>query len=408
MQDKPAITRAGRREHFVPLTKAALARRLGGAISDDSARRAFEQFCRLLEATLHYEFHERLEKLCRAYHAFNPDTDKLRGASVASIKHDQTADEFFHHLGELLEHAHFYRLSREQVEETIAAAQARGILLRVDFDLFQRLEVFARGDTIDRQQKRRWRFWGRLAEVEIPVYRRLLVAFRPRPEKAIGPQLPEDAIYLKLFKNIPHDDLQMLMPGGRVAITWWDRARILTPTITGLAITGYKISKGALLLAFAGVYGMLAFLGLVGGTIGYGLRSFYGYLQAKDKYRLHLTENLYFQNLDNNAGVLFRLLYEAEEQEFCEAALAYFLLWQQAGDQPWSLEQLDREAEAMLAGYDCGQVDFEASDALAKLQRWGLIHPAEDGRFQASPIEAALARLDRAWDGYFRHSESLG
>ena len=84
-------------------------------------------------------------------------------------------------------------------------------------------------------------------------------------------------------------------------------------------------------LAFAGLYGILAFLGLVGGTLGYGLKSFLGYLRAKDKYQLHLTRSLYYQNLDNNGGVLFRLLDEVEEQDFREAALAYFLLWRKAG-----------------------------------------------------------------------------
>jgi hypothetical protein len=53
------------------------------------------------------------------------------------------------------------------------------------------------------------------------------------------------------------------------------------------------------------------------------MRSVLGYLQTKDKYRLVLTRRLYYQNLDNNAGVFFRVLDEAEEQEFREAILAY-------------------------------------------------------------------------------------
>src|SRR6185436_10749928 len=93
----------------------------------------------------------------------------------------------------------------------------------------------------------------------------------------------------------------------------------------------------ALLAAAAGVYGILTVLGV---TCGYGIRSFYGYLQTKQKYQLNLTESLYYQNLDNNAGVLSRLLDEAEEQENREAILAYFFLWQARGaqlDQPSGL-----------------------------------------------------------------------
>ena len=93
-----------------------------------------------------------------------------------------------------------------------------------------------------------------------------------------------------------------------------------------MRISAYKAIKGALLAAAAGIYGILTVLGV---TVGYGMRSFYGYLQTKQKYQLNLTESLYYQNLDNNAGVLTRLLDEAEEQENREAALAYFFLWRQ-------------------------------------------------------------------------------
>jgi len=39
-----------------------------------------------------------------------------------------------------------------------------------------------------------------------------------------------------------------------------------------------------------------------------------------------LTQNLYFKNLDNNAGVFYRLLNDAEEEECKEALLAYYIL----------------------------------------------------------------------------------
>ena len=73
---------------------------------------------------------------------------------------------------------------------------------------------------------------------------------------------------------------------------------------------------------FTGIYGLFAFVVLVGGTLGYGVKSFFGYLRTKDKYQLHLTRHLYYQNLGNNKGVLFRMIHDAEEQEFREAILA--------------------------------------------------------------------------------------
>ena len=96
------------------------------------------------------------------------------------------------------------------------------------------------------------------------------------------------------------------------------------------------------------------------GTLGDGVKSFFGYLRTKDKYQLNLTRNLYYQNLDNNAGVVFRLLDEAEEQECREAVLAYYMLWRHASDEGWTQDTLDREAERFLQeqlGLD--KVDFE-------------------------------------------------
>jgi len=52
---------------------------------------------------------------------------------------------------------------------------------------------------------------------------------------------------------------------------------------------------------------------------GYGYKSYHSHTVKKTRYSLQLTKSLYFQTLDSNAGVLFRLLDEAEEQECREA-----------------------------------------------------------------------------------------
>ena len=169
--------------------------------------------------------------------------------------------------------------------------------------------------------------------------------------------------------------------------------------------------QGALLAAAVGVYGLLAVMGLVGGTIGYGVRSFYGYLRTKEKYQLNLTESLYYQNLDNNAGVMFRLIDEAEQQEHREALLGYFFLWRQAGQSGLTAGELDGAIEAYLSEQVGRPIDFEVADALAKLERLRLVaacrstpldggvvaasHPAPYGAAGAKQAESPR-RLDLA------------
>jgi hypothetical protein len=99
--------------------------------------------------------------------------------------------------------------------------------------------------------------------------------------------------------------------------------------------------------------------------------------------------------------VLLRLTDEAEEQEFHEAVMAYFLLWRDAGSAGWTEQELDRAAESYLQQL-CGYgVDFEVEDAIRKLQRLGLASEATDGRWRVVGVREAIRTLDAVWDGYF-------
>jgi hypothetical protein len=190
----------------------------------------------------------------------------------------------------------------------------------------------------------------------------------------------------------------MLLPGTRVKMSLKDRIKIIMPTASGLVISAYKAFKGALVAAAAGVYGILAVIGV---TCGYGLRSFYGYLQTKQRYQLNLTESLYYQNLDNNAGVIARLLNDAEEQENREAVLAYFFLWHNASARGLTAHELDVRIEQFLSECLGRPIDFEVEDALAKLLRLGLVRQTADHRYLPLTLNEALRVLDVAWDNYF-------
>ena len=161
----------------------------------------------------------------------------------------------------------------------------------------------------------------------MPAYRRLAIIFRLRQRSPLTDPLDTRAVVLKLFKDIPQEDIETLLPGASVRIGLLEQAQIVVPTLSGIGLTLFKLLKGAAAVAFAGIYGLIAFLGLISGAIGYGVKSFYSYLRTREKHQLCLTRHLYFQNLDNNAGVIYHLLAEAEEQEFREIVLAWWLLW---------------------------------------------------------------------------------
>lgn len=390
-------------EHFIPMRKSWLRERLCADSTLSSQEQGqFRQWCQLLAATFHFEFHARLEQLKDAYAPFDPDSETASATGYDHARESQGLSELFDEFIALLERANFRRLTREEIGQALDVASDWGINLSVNFDVFERMELFARGDSVGRRSRRNWRNWFRMEEVDVPVFRRLVLILRLRDHPALPRKLDTQSVFIKIFKDIPKQDLEMLLPGTSVRMTLADRGKIVLPALSGLAITIWKVIKGALVLAAAGIYGTLAFLGLVGGTIGYGVRSFVGYLQTKQKYQLNLTQSLYYQNLDNNSGALCRLLDEAEEQECREAMLAYFYLWRYGGENGWTESELDDAIERRLEQTGSGRVDFEVSDALQKLLRLGLVHQSASGRWRAIPIATALEVLDRAWDSFFR------
>jgi hypothetical protein len=103
--------------------------------------------------------------------------------------------------------------------------------------------------------------------------------------------------------------------------------------------------------------------------------------------------------LDSNAGVLFRLLDEAEEQDCREALLAYFLLWKKARPEGWTARDLTEFVEPYLEENVSLPVDFETGNVLAALEKLRLIEKQGD-RYRARPIDEALNMLSTAWSNW--------
>jgi hypothetical protein len=428
--DDPNVKRPQPADNYIPLRPADLVRKLG----DEPAVTIFEReqlrrLCELLDATIHQQYRTRLNELKAAYAPFDPDDDAAAQFSLAEDQRGSRCRELFDDFDALLTRANYRRLSRADIEQAVGSPLESGLKLQLDLELFERLEVYVRGDCQLPRRSRSWRTFWRDQERAVPGYRRLAMIFRLRERSPLTDPLDTRAAVLKLFKDIPREDIETLLPGANVRMGLFEQAQIVVPTVSGLGLTMFKLLHGAMAVTFAGIYSLIAFLGLISGAIGYGVKSVYSYLRTREKHQLCLTRHLYFQNLDNNAGVIYHLLAEAEDQEFREAILAWWLLWR-GGLAGATAEQIDVAAEAWLESR-CGiRVDFEVADALAKLRRYGLAHecPAsgvrhhpgnsdegptrrhregdaspspESRRWNAVSIEQALAMLDRAWDEQF-------
>jgi len=381
------------------------------------AQQSFRDFCRLLQSIYHFDFHALLEALKDSYAASDPDatTRPLANATRDASAEARTVEL----LGQLLNKANYERLTQADIEQALHESSLFKIQLHVDFGDFSEVLLFYRGVAQRAETVRVW--WGlRRHTLRFTNYDRVVLYLRFRPDyepgKSALPLTGRGGVLLKLFQNVPKADLEMLFPNTRIQMRNIDKAMIGVPAaVSGGIILATKLSATLLLVgsllgfwlgwhnrpvqldsaALTALFVGFATLG------GYFWKQFSSYKNRKLKFMQMLTENLYFKNLDNNAGVFHRLVDEAEEEECKEAILAYYFLL--TSPQPLARAGLDAAIEQWLRERWQCEIDFEIDDALDKLTRLGLIEQT-DGRWTAVPLVAALQRLDERWDNYFRYA----
>jgi hypothetical protein len=358
-------------DHFIPLRRSELVDILCAepGLSPDDAER-LRHFCRLLVGLSLCEYNRRLEKLKVDYAPFDPDGDMKALTRCRGEDRKRRLADLFAEFAWIMERAHFERQTVLEIEPTLGAHTEWGLLVDVDFHIFERLAIFVRGDTVERRSHRPMRRGFRAEEVDVPIWQRLIMILKLRKHPRLDPRVNTDMVYLQIFKNIPKLDVTMLLPGARVRMSRVDRSRVGLPLLSGLGMALYNI--GADFLTFFMHYlaqpSMLLW-GLATGAISYGTKSYWNYLTLRQRYNFNLTQVLYFQNLDTNAGVLFRVLDEAQEEECREALLVYFLLWRHAGEGMARAALGDAVQQFLRERADL-QVAFELDDGLAHLEPW--------------------------------------
>jgi hypothetical protein len=219
---------------------------------------------------------------------------------------------------------------------------------------------------------------------------------------------------LKYFRNIACGDLYALFPNARVVMSNFDKAFLGVPAIAGgIPILVKLYATISVLFLVAGIYfggsgsvadadmktALAALMGIVA-LGGFAVRQWLKYQHQTLKYHMDLSENIYFRNVNNNAGIFDYLIATAEDQETKEAALAYHFI-RKAEVAPTATDVAGR-VEAWLAKTFAVNVDFKIANALETLNRFGLVR-REGERLFVPPLEAAIAQLHQVWNNFFKH-----
>lgn len=393
--------------------------------SDDrlalSERDGFRAFAELLSATLHFELRSRLEVLKDAYAPFAHDPDTRMVRTWDESEKEAALDRLVAELRRLLEDANFQTVSDEALQRAFEEESLLELRVEVDFDSFEHLLFFYRGETRREEELSKW-FGLRKRTVTFTNYEKvlMLVTFKDVAYFAERDQEPEDlpfepgATIIKLFQNVPRADLETLFPNAEVRMRAVDKFLIGVPAlVSGIIVLSSKLlaTLGLLFLLLGFWLGLgeerveldqatLVTLGAgLGALGGYLSRQFTKFKNRKLEFMNTLARNLYFRNLDNDAGVFHNLLDSAEEAEVKETLLGWYFL--RTTDRPLSAHELDDAIEQWFAEHWSCRLNFEVEDSVAKLRRLGLAEEADGGKLTAVPLAEALRRLNERWDRSF-------
>jgi len=221
------------------------------------------------------------------------------------------------------------------------------------------------------------------------------------------------SVVLKMFHNVPKADLEMLFPNTKIRMRLKDKLMIGIPAlISGIILAVTKLGASFIIIgALVGFWlgfsdepvtlnktSLVVVLAGLGTIAGYLWKQLSGFNKKKLQFVQKLIENLYFKNLDNNEGVYYRLVNEAEKEEVKEILLAYFYLLQ--SEKPLNKKELDLGLEQWINKVWGCSIDFDIDDAIDKLQRLNLVIQ-KDSNFVAVKLPSAIKHLDQRWDNYF-------
>lgn len=379
----------------------------------DAEQASFRTFADAAAERVHHQYLRKLKELKADYAPFDPDADWLALAPEGADRR-RRLDGLFERFADLLAFANYRRLTRRELDEIMKGASQWGVDMRVAWEAFEKLDVYVRGLGEGTRFVRKWYRLFRKQPVQVPTFSRVVLILKQQTHKALGTGADTKSVFLKLFKDIPRMDVEMLLPGTRIRMALLDRLRLggsgvgsfgyvlfkmqalLVPLLkaVGLVATGAVVGEkfgDEGVLALLALYTPLALIG------GYAYKTYASYATTRKTYQLQLSQSLYYQNLDNNAGVLYRLLDIAEEQEAREMLLAYFALWRYAGEGGWTAAELDAFIEAKLYRRLGLDVNYDVVKAVATLERAGVVLRQDDRLRVLSPTEAKQM-IDAGWD----------
>jgi hypothetical protein len=411
------------RDRVIPLRKSDV---IGGLVAeghfDQAGQAGFSQLARRLGAVFHYQYFEELDRLREAYFHFDPEIDPQACGPARDLEaaYRSLSDEFVRVVTE----ANFIEIAHDEIMRAFAERARVRVKIKAPVEDYRCVRMFRRGHHTETIDVPVW-FGLRRQKLDLMVYDDVVLMVATRPGgvtpadarklarlKGGGQKIRSGAVLFKYFRHIARGDLKALFPNARVVMSLSDHLTLGLPAIAGgIPILIKLASTVTVLFLVAGFYLGLSgtirdndterALAALSGLFALGaflLRQWGNFHRQSLIHQKHLTDNIYYRNVNNNSGIFTYLIGEAEDQDWKEALLAYYCLLTAA--EPLTRGALDAQVEALLARLFGVSTDFEIDAALSRLKGLDLLSEAQ-GLLSVLPLPEALARLDKEWQGFF-------
>jgi hypothetical protein len=410
------------RDRFIPVSRQALMTSLAAPELWPGFDSAEVTTCfRFMAHWRHLSYAEREQELIEDYLPFNPDRDISDAALQTNGSDDTHKRAFVGAVRLMLERANYDEIPRTNLQDVIDEFNPYGLELDVNLDEFDDILVFVRGEGTEEVPPD---FLNRVRgkkPITVTVFHRvfLMLTLKPLDErvrqvaieerinetkarKIVAKQrkmMPADVddthIYIKMFKNVPRPDLEIMFPNTRVKLRSSDKITIGASASGGIGVGVISMVTKVVAAALSPIGAVLAVLGLAGAAS----QQVAQVVNRRARYMLKMTRNLYFQNLSNNQGALALLTERAEEEDIKEELLLYALL-AKTGVHKSELGEAQTAIEEYLADHFRVHVSFDTEDALERLLGSGIVVEHADGVLVAMSPSTAAKHISEMCHGY--------
>jgi hypothetical protein len=405
-------------EHYIPFDKEFLLdQQLAEYAGDEKQAEDFKKLFDIVEHYFHYEAFNLIRNLKQNYAAFDPD---MHPKERTTFMGKSNFSLFKETLLKVLDRGNYSRVSQETLDKAFQDSDLIGLKLAIDLDMYEDYELYVRGQHTATETVSKFFFWKK--EIAVEYYDRVMIylkyhdADHYKEKKMPLDKMPLDpgSIVLKIFKRVPKNDLETIFPNAVPMMSLTDKLLLWVPGLVGgISLLSAKVIPALIKMQAAYESGETIDLlnsktslnqGLIAlGILGaYLFRQYNNFVNKKIKYAKMLSDSLYFKNLGNNSGAFYSLLNSSEEEVLKETILAYSFL--NRSETPLTATELDHQIESWFKTKHHTDLDFDVHEALMKLKNSGLATESH-GKWDVIPLDEALVRIDKIWDGVFEYSQ---